>query len=346
MPAAPPRRSAPAPLMLCLVTGGTGFVGSHTVRALRGDGHDVRLLVRDRAKAEELHLTGGFGELIVGDVTDPAAVAAALSGVDAVVHCAAVVATDVSPRSRRGEAMHTVNVRSTELVIGGAVHRGIDAVVYLSSQTALFTPGAPIDARSVPPVARGAYTRSKAAGDNYVRTLQDGGAPVSTLYPPGVIGPDDPGLSEGNRAIRGFLSQLVPDTTSGYEVIDVRDLAALISASAAGARPGRHVVNGHFLRWPELITLLDDLTGRRVRRLRLNGAFLRALGRAADRVPMHLPLSAETMELATAWPDTAAEKIGSPGFALRDVRCSFADTIRWLHRTGLITHRHAGRLAS
>lgn len=332
--------------MLCLVTGGTGFVGSHTVRALRSDGHDVRLLVRDRAKAETVHPTAGPSEVIVGDVTDPAAVGAALSGVDAVVHCAAVVATDVSPRTRRGRDMHTVNVRSTELVIGGAAHRGIDAIVYLSSQTALFTPGAPIDPRRVPAVARGAYARSKAAGDSYVRSLQDGGAPVTTLYPPGVIGPDDPGLSEGNRAVRGFLSQLVPDTTSGYEVLDVRDLAAHISAAARHPRPGRHVVNGHFLRWPELVALFDDLTGRRVRRMRLNGAFLRALGRAADRVPLHLPLSAETMQLATAWPDTRAPGIESPGVALRDVRGSYADTIRWLYRTGRITHRQAGTLAS
>jgi dihydroflavonol-4-reductase len=330
--------------MLCLVTGGTGFVGSHTVRALHADGHDVRLLVRDRAKAEGVYATGGPGEMIVGDVTDPAAVDAALSGVDAVVHCAAVVATDVSPRTRRGREMHTVNVRSTELVIGGAVHRGIDAIVYLSSQTALFTPGAPIDPRSGPAVARGAYARSKAAGDSYVRSLQD--APVTTLYPPGVIGPDDPGLSEGNRAVRGFVSQLVPDTTSGYEVVDVRDLAALISASACDARPGRHVINGHFLRWPELIALFDDLTGRRVRRMRLNGAFLRALGRAADRVPLHLPLSAETMELATAWPATPARVIDHAGIELRDVRDSYADTIRWLHRTGRITRRQAGALAS
>ncbi|MDO3634151.1 NAD-dependent epimerase/dehydratase family protein [Mycolicibacterium arseniciresistens] len=332
--------------MLCLVTGGTGFVGSHTVRALRADGHDVRLLVRDCAKAERVYGTGRLGEVIVGDVTDPAAVDTALSGVDAVVHCAAVVATDVSPRTHRGREMHTVNVRSTELVIGGAVHRGIDAIVYLSSQTALFTPGAPIDARSEPAVARGAYARSKAAGDSYVRALQDDGAPVTTLYPPGVIGPDDPGLSEGNRAVRGFVSQLVPDTTSGYEVIDVRDLAALISASAFDGRPGRRVVNGHFLRWCELIALFDDLTGRRVRRMRLNGAFLRALGRAADRVPLHLPLSAETMELATAWPATSAPGTGSPGPALRDVRSSYADTIRWLHRTGRITRRQAGALAS
>ena len=59
--------------MLVAVTGGTGFVGSHTVGALLEAGHDVRLLVRDPAKMKLVHESRGtvIEDFVVGDVTDP-----------------------------------------------------------------------------------------------------------------------------------------------------------------------------------------------------------------------------------------------------------------------------------
>ena len=79
--------------MRVLVTGGTGFTGSHTVRALLEAGHRVRLLVRDRAKLERV-----FGpdspaadDHVVGDVTRREDVQRAMEGCDAVAHMAAVV---------------------------------------------------------------------------------------------------------------------------------------------------------------------------------------------------------------------------------------------------------------
>ena len=79
--------------MQVLVTGGTGFVGSHGVHALQSAGHRVRLLVRSRDKAEFVFGDAQPAEVMTGDVVDPRAVAAALDGVEGVVHCAAVVAT-------------------------------------------------------------------------------------------------------------------------------------------------------------------------------------------------------------------------------------------------------------
>ena len=72
--------------MRVLVTGGTGFVGPHVVRALRDRGHEVRALVRDPARGEELGV-----ELAVGDVTDAASLRAAAAGCEAVVHLIAIL---------------------------------------------------------------------------------------------------------------------------------------------------------------------------------------------------------------------------------------------------------------
>merc|ERR1711969_22733 len=72
-----PRRIAS---MRVLVTGGTGFVGSHTVAALCAAGHRVKLLVRDPARIAPALLPHGLEppEYAVGDITDRAAVEAAL----------------------------------------------------------------------------------------------------------------------------------------------------------------------------------------------------------------------------------------------------------------------------
>ena len=77
--------------MKVLVTGATGFLGSHTVRALRRDGHDVRVMVRTPEKAESLFERMAIDgcEVVTGDITDRASVESAIAGCEAVVHTAA-----------------------------------------------------------------------------------------------------------------------------------------------------------------------------------------------------------------------------------------------------------------
>jgi nucleoside-diphosphate-sugar epimerase len=80
--------------MRVLVTGGTGYIGSHTVAALVEGGHEVRLLVRDprrvSAALTPLGLQAADLDTMVGDVTDPAAVDQAVRGCEAVVHAGSV----------------------------------------------------------------------------------------------------------------------------------------------------------------------------------------------------------------------------------------------------------------
>jgi uncharacterized protein YbjT (DUF2867 family) len=79
-----------------LVTGGTGFVGGHSVAALLRAGHEVRLLVRDPARVEGAldPLEASVSDVAVGDMTDPEAVGRAVKGCDAVVHAAALFTFD------------------------------------------------------------------------------------------------------------------------------------------------------------------------------------------------------------------------------------------------------------
>jgi nucleoside-diphosphate-sugar epimerase len=334
-----------------LVTGGTGFIGSHTARALAGAGYTLRLLVRDRAKARGVlgaHSVD-VSDCRVGDVTDPDAVDRALEGCDGVVHAAAIVAFE---RRRAAEMLRT-NARAAELVLGGAQRRRLQSIVYVSSLSVLFGGEGPPIAPDTPLAAtENAYVRSKTEAERTARRLQAAGAPICTTYPPAVVGPDDPGLSVGNLAVRTFLRHGMALTSGGFQMVDVRDLAALhVALLARSAAPGRYFAAGHFTGWRALADRIDALTGDRVRRVRIPGPVLRLLGRLADAIarvrPFELPLTRESMAMATQWPGSEdSPALEGLGIRYRDARETLADTLRWLWRAGHLERRHLGRLAA
>jgi hypothetical protein len=109
-------------------------------------------------------------------------------------------------------------------------------------------------------------------------------------------------------------------------------------------------VSGSYLPWAGVIALMDELTGRRVRRLSINAPLLRALGRVGDLVkhvyPFDFPLSGEAMDFATQWPGVVCSPaIEALGIRFRDGRETYADTIRWLFRAGHLSPEQAGKLA-
>jgi nucleoside-diphosphate-sugar epimerase len=92
--------------MLSLVTGASGFVGSHLALALRAEEGDVRALVRRPEAAQELHAAGA--EVQIGDVREPAVLRAAARGADVVYHCAAAVGPGFTPQEIRGVGLDGV----------------------------------------------------------------------------------------------------------------------------------------------------------------------------------------------------------------------------------------------
>ena len=231
--------------MRVLVTGGTGYVGSHTVAALVERGHQVRLLVRARQRVAPalapLGLEAGDLDTIVGDVTDPAAVDQAVRGCGAVVHAGSVYSLD----SRDAGRIRQVNVRGTDLVLGASHRARLDPIVYVSSTAALLQPNGqtltPDNPVGRPP---GPYLGAKADAERVARRYQEAGAPVVTTYPGGCLGPHDPHLGAGLRQARNILKGRYPISPSGgISIVDVRDVAKVHAAVLA---PGR----GPAATWP------------------------------------------------------------------------------------------------
>jgi NAD(P)-dependent dehydrogenase (short-subunit alcohol dehydrogenase family) len=167
--------------MKVLVTGGTGFVGSHSVKAIVDAGHDLRLLVRSPGRpAPALEPLGVRGvEHVVGDATDADSVRRAMDGCDAVVHDAAIFSYD----ARAARDMRRVNARATEVVLGAARDAGRNPIMHVSTYVALLPPGGVLDGDSPVGDPRGAYARSKAETEQMARQLQEHGAPVVITYP-------------------------------------------------------------------------------------------------------------------------------------------------------------------
>ena len=340
--------------MRVLVTGGTGYIGSHTVAALVADGHQVRLLVRDprrvTAALSPLGLQAGKLDTIVGDVTDPAAVDQAVRDCEAVVHAGSVYSLD----SRDARRIRQVNVRGTDLVLGTAYRAGLDPIVYVSSVAALLqrngqtlTPDSPVGR---PP---GPYLGAKADAERVARRYQEAGAPVVTTYPGGCLGPHDPHLGAGLRQARDILKGRYPISPSGgIPIVDVRDVARVHAVVLAPGRgPRRYLASGTFLRFADLVVGFAAVTGRRLPTITLPAGTLLPVARVVQLIqhvtPVHIPVEFEGAyfsRCANRCDDTKTRQ--ELGVTPRDLEVTLADSVRWLVAHGHISGRKAGQLAT
>lgn len=347
-----PPIGAKLPAMLVAVTGGSGFVGSHAVEHLLAHGHRPRLLVRDRARATTVlagrGVDGDDVDLVEGDMVDPAAVGRLLDPADAVVHAAATIGVTGPAASGFQQ-----NVDGTRNVVGGAADRGLDPIVHVSTVTVFVpapTPVITVDGPLADP--RTGYARSKVDAERYVRSLQDQGAPVTIVYPGGVLGPGQPVLDGLMRGIATAVARLLPVPRGGVGVVHVADLAeALARCVVPGQGPRRFLLGGPFTSFVELGDLCTAATGRRARVVVVPGRLLRAVGAATDalarRRPIDFPLTADAAEIMTTLvPSDDGPTLAALHLELRPAAVTVRDAIAALAADGHITRRAAGRVAA
>jgi len=279
-----------------LITGSTGYVGSWTAKAVQEAGHETRLFVRDAAKAQTFADAVGFKveEIALGDILYAEAVAAAMDGCNALIHAAASVQVAQTTTGANQD-----NAASARIVLGQAVERGLDPIIYVSSTVAVWTPGDPVitaDRVSVRTVD--SYSESKVEAELYARELQDAGAPIAITYPGGILGPAANGhLGEAGDAMATAASiGMIPGTTSMFNITDVRDLADVHAALLTPGRgPRRFVVAPTRASAKELAAALQAGTGKRVRHIKVPAAALIGAGHVADALRRVLPDSLSTL---------------------------------------------------
>ncbi|MGD9956997.1 MAG: NAD-dependent epimerase/dehydratase family protein [Candidatus Nanopelagicales bacterium] len=336
--------------MRVLVTGGTGFVGGHTVAALRRAGHDVRLLARTRDRAESVLRLHGLDpsevEVALGDMTDAGPVREAVAGCDAVVHAAAVYSLD----PRDGDTMVRTGPEGARIVLGSALEAGATRAVHVSSVAAMLSrrPGTRLTPSSPVGDLRSPYYVSKQLADQVVRGMQAAGAAVTRFHPAGVVGPLDPHRNETNESLRGLLAARVSAwTREPFGYCDVRDCAAVLVALAEGRGDDRPA-------WMPPVAMVDasrvlaEVTGRQLRVVRSPARVAYAALRPADAVVRRLPRSVPAFPVAGLESFAAGNIVDDErswealGVVRTDVLTSFRDTVRWLVERGDLTARQAG----
>jgi nucleoside-diphosphate-sugar epimerase len=292
-------------------------------------------------------LAEGDVELRTGDILDAPSVAAALERCEGVIHAAAAIGVTSGGQVPVLEQ----NVTGTRNVVGQALDAGCDPVVHISTVAAFVPPDAPVitpDSRLASP--RNDYGRSKVIAEQELRARQEAGEPVTIVYPGGVLGPDQPQLDATLEGIAGARKQGWPKAPGGVCLVDVRDLAALLTAAMVpGQGPRRFMAGGTFLTWPALGDLTDDILGVKARRVPFPKPVIYATGSFLDllrkRFTITYPLTrdaAEIMVTMVPTDDTATHE--QLGVEFRPVRESLTDALAWLVREGHLTGKHAGRL--
>jgi dihydroflavonol-4-reductase len=246
--------------MKTLVTGGTGFVGSHLVRVLLERDEQVRCLVRPTSRLD--NLKDLKVEFTHGDLRDPDSLRLAAKGCSVVYHCAA----DYRLWRKDPNEMYLSNVEGSNNVMRAAFDEGVERVVYTSTVGCLGLNEDRTPANENTPVTLedmiGHYKRSKFLAEEKVREWLSRGLPVVIVNPSTPVGELDIKPTPTGKIIVDFLrGKMFGFVDTGMNLIDVRDCAEGHVLAAQRGRVGeRYILGGRNLTLKELFDALAGVT--------------------------------------------------------------------------------------
>lgn len=319
-----------------LVTGGTGFLGQHLVRALLDAGHDVRVLARSSDRA--LERAGATFQR--GSILSARQLEQAVDGVDGVFHLAGKVERDPK-RAHRLFTLHVTGTRNLLETVAATENK--PRIVYASTSG---TVGVTADGRTIPDdeaalatdlVKDWPYYLSKVYAEKAVDSIAARkGLDVVTMRPTLLLGPGDNRLSSTGD-VQKFLDKKIPVVPSGgVSFVDVRDTAqAFIAAMSKGRSGGKYLLgsaNLTFEAFFERLETISGIPGPRVSvpdRAAVTGArLLDAVSRFVGREPDLDPISVEMAQ--HYWYIDWSAAMRELDFQPRDPGQTLYDTVQWL----------------
>jgi dihydroflavonol-4-reductase len=318
-----------------LVTGATGFLGSHLARRLCERGDRVRVLVR--ATSNRRRLAGLELETAEGDITDSASLERALDGIDLVYHCAAMYEIG----TRDPEKMERVNVGGTKNVLVAARERGA-RVVHVSSVVALGPTGTTLadETHWRGDRPRSAYEATKRASHELLRRAAAEGQPVRNALPVSIYGPDDPSrLGDVHRWFMRGAIQIGAFPDMLMSMVHVDDCAdGLVRIAERGRDGEEYILSECVVTWRQWFELLARVSGRRAPRVYLPDRLVLASRPIAERAarlagfPAELVREGLAMSAGAHWAfsgDKARRELGWQPRAFED---GLGEVVEWYGR--------------
>ena len=290
---------------LVLVTGSTGFIGSHLCRKLVADGFTVRAFHRPSSPLRLLEDVPV--EHVTGDLTRPETISAAVKGVDAVFHCAALVGA----RMETGR-LYTVIVEGTRYLLRAALDAGVQRLVYTSSMAAIGIPErfstrnhqpAMLDenhtwnyrAESWP------YAYAKYLAEQEIQQAVAPGLDAVIVNPTYVYGPGDVYRQRRSMITQVARSQVPFIFDGGLNVVHVQDvIAGHMAAMERGVCGERYILGGENLTISQLVEKIAAVAGVESPKLHLPVNLVRLLSGPINRFGSYLNIPASSFPLQFA----------------------------------------------
>jgi dihydroflavonol-4-reductase len=327
--------------MTTLVTGASGFLGSHVARLLVERGERVRVLLRPTSRTRLLEDLAV--ERLSGDLRDLGSLEKALRGVQTVYH----VAADYRLWARDPHEIYESNVQGTRNLLEAAKGAGVEKFVYTSTVGTVAVPRAGVlpDETVVTSIDEmiGDYKRSKWLAEQEAQQAAAAGLPVVIVNPTTPVGPGDAKPTPTGRIIVDFLNGRMPAyVDTGLNFVPVEDAAAGHLMAAERGRVGeRYILGGENLSLKQALKILSEVSGRPAPRVRVPHALALAAGyadavlsRLMGREP-RIPLEGVRMARHSMFVKTERARL-ELGFSPGSLRGAFERAVRWYESSGYV----------
>jgi dihydroflavonol-4-reductase len=340
---------APQDGQVVLVTGATGFTGSHLVRSLLRDKYRVRVLARASGRGKSA--LPADVEVITGDAGDSAAVARAVAGSDTIYHLAAAYR----------EARHSdqyywdVNVGFTSLLLDAARTHGVRRFVHCSTVGVMSHIANPPADEEHPYQPADIYQYTKCEAEKLARAVhRQHGLPVAVARPTAIYGPGDTRLLKMFRLIAEERFVMLGSADIYYHMVHIDDLVA--GLRLLGEHPSAvgevFILGGQrYYKLRTIVELIADAVGARPPRWRLPAWPFQVAGTLCEKICIPLgiepPIYRRRVDFFTKSRAFTIEKARRLlGYAPQiDLESGIARTVEWYRAQGLLPDRRPSSLS-